>query len=150
MLPWPPRSTLTYTLFPYTTLYRSTNKRHRRWTKRHAPSIPASLHGRSRSGGLSESMNQRAASAPYWSRMASGSTTFFFDFDILMTRPTSTGAPSASSFAPSEVHVTSSGVQSGQGSPPPYPPAWVPCVTMHFAHRRGQASLTSTHQNHYT
>ena len=36
----------------------------RRWTKRDAPSIPASDHSRSRSGGLSESMNQRTASAP--------------------------------------------------------------------------------------
>jgi hypothetical protein len=27
------------------------NSRHRRWTKRHAPSMPFSLHSRSRSGG---------------------------------------------------------------------------------------------------
>jgi hypothetical protein len=47
----------------------------------------ASDHGRSRSGGLSDSMNQRTASAPYWSMISSGSTTFFFDFDIFSTRP---------------------------------------------------------------
>ena len=35
-----------------------------RWTNRAAPSIPAIDHSRSRSGGESESMNQRTASAP--------------------------------------------------------------------------------------
>ncbi len=64
-----------------------------RWTKRHAPSIPASDHSRSRSGGLSDSMNQRAASAPYWSRISVGSTVFFLDLDIFSTRPTVTGSP---------------------------------------------------------
>ena len=38
-------------------------------------------------------MNQRAASAPYWSRISVGSTVFFFDFDIFSTRPTVTGSP---------------------------------------------------------
>ena len=38
-------------------------------------------------------MNQRAVSAPYSSMIASGSMTFFFDFDILMTGPIVTGAP---------------------------------------------------------
>jgi hypothetical protein len=41
--------------------------------------------------------------------MSSGSTTFFFDFDILMTRPISTGWPSAFSVAPSPVRSTSPG-----------------------------------------
>src|SRR5688572_19076923 len=39
--------------------------RHSRWMNRQAPLIPSSLHSRSRSGGESESMNQRTASAPY-------------------------------------------------------------------------------------
>ena len=38
--------------------------RNRRCWKRHAPVTPASVHSRSRSGGLSDSMNQRAVSAP--------------------------------------------------------------------------------------
>ena len=38
--------------------------RQTRWTNRAAPSIPPSDHSRSRSGGLSDSMNQRTASAP--------------------------------------------------------------------------------------
>jgi hypothetical protein len=54
-------------------------------------------------------MNQRTASAPWRAMIASGSTTFFFDFDILMTRPTSIGALSASKVAPSDVRSTSSG-----------------------------------------
>ena len=57
--------------------------------------MPASLHARSRSGGLSDSMNQRTASAPYWSTIGSGSTVFFFDLDISSTRPTSTVSPVA-------------------------------------------------------
>ncbi len=35
-----------------------------RWVKRQAPSTPASVHSESRSGGVSDSMNQRAASTP--------------------------------------------------------------------------------------
>jgi hypothetical protein len=35
-----------------------------RWRNREAPSMPASVHCTSRSGGESESMNQRAVSAP--------------------------------------------------------------------------------------
>ena len=38
--------------------------RNRRWVKRAAPATPASVHSMSRSGGLSESTNQRAVSAP--------------------------------------------------------------------------------------
>ena len=38
--------------------------RNRRCWKRQAPVTPASVHSRSRSGGLSDSMNQRAVSAP--------------------------------------------------------------------------------------
>jgi hypothetical protein len=38
--------------------------RYRRWVKRCAPATPASVHSMSRSGGLSERMNQRAVSAP--------------------------------------------------------------------------------------
>ena len=39
-------------------------KRHSRCTKRCAPSTPASVQITSRSGGESDSMNQRAVSAP--------------------------------------------------------------------------------------
>ena len=38
--------------------------RNRRCWKRQAPVTPDSVHSRSRSGGLSDSMNQRAVSAP--------------------------------------------------------------------------------------
>ena len=47
-----------------------------------APSTPPAVHSMSRSGGVSDSMNQRAVSAPYLAMIVSGSTTFFFDFDI--------------------------------------------------------------------
>ena len=57
--------------------------------------MPPSLHSRSRSGGLSDSRNQRAASAPYCSTITSESTTFFFDLDIFSMRPVSTGVPVA-------------------------------------------------------
>lgn len=53
----------------------------------------------SRSGGLSESMNQRAVSAPQVAMISSGSTTFFFDFDIFSIEPISTGSPVARSLA---------------------------------------------------
>ena len=49
----------------------------------------------SRSGGLSESTNQRAVSAPNSAMNSSRSTVFFFDFDIFSTAPISTGAPVA-------------------------------------------------------
>ena len=68
--------------------------RHSRWAKRQAPSTPASVHSRSRSGGLSDSMYQRAVSAPYVAMMAVGSMTFFFDLLIFSERPTSTAEPS--------------------------------------------------------
>ena len=38
--------------------------RNTRWVKRNAPATPASVHSMSRSGGLSDRMNQRAVSAP--------------------------------------------------------------------------------------
>ena len=66
---------------------RSLASRQTRWTKRAAPSIPPSDHSRSRSGGLSDSMNQRTASAPYLARIGSGSTVLRFDLDIFSTRP---------------------------------------------------------------
>ena len=48
----------------------------------------------SRSGGVSDSMNQRMVSAPYSAMMVSGATTFFLDFDILIEGPTVTlGVP---------------------------------------------------------
>ena len=68
-------------------------RRQTRCTKREAPSIPASDHSRSRSGGLSDSMNQRTASAPYLARIGSGSTVFRFDLDIFSMRPSVTGWP---------------------------------------------------------
>jgi hypothetical protein len=46
----------------------------------------------SRSGGESDSMNQRIVSAPKASMIASGATTFFFDFDIFSEGPMVTGA----------------------------------------------------------
>ena len=42
----------------------SSIKRQTRWMKRLAPATPASVQMTSRSGGLSDSMNQRAQSAP--------------------------------------------------------------------------------------
>ena len=53
----------------------------------------------SRSGGLSDRMNQRAVSAPYLSMMAPGSTVLRFDFDIASTRPMVTGAFAAFTIA---------------------------------------------------
>ena len=38
-------------------------------------------------------MNQRAVSAPKLAMMSSGSTVFFFDFDIFSIGPISIGAP---------------------------------------------------------
>ena len=38
--------------------------RQSRWVNRHAPCTPRSVHSTSRSGGESDSMNQRATSAP--------------------------------------------------------------------------------------
>ena len=64
----------------------------------------------SRSGGLSDSMNQRAMSAPYLSMIAPGSTTFFFDLLIASDRPTVTGSPpEARRIRPSSPSATSSG-----------------------------------------
>jgi len=81
--------------------------RHTRWTNLAAPSIPASDHSRSRSGGLSDSMNQRTASAPYLATIGSGSTVLRFDLDIFSTRPLVTvpawlSASSGVSHRPSE------------------------------------------------
>jgi hypothetical protein len=69
-----------------------------------AASAPEAVHSTSRSGGLSDMTNQRAVSAPKEAMIFIGSTTFFFDFDILAEGMISTAVPSAS--FPS---VTSSG-----------------------------------------
>ncbi len=71
----------------------SATRRQTRCTKRCAPSAPASVQITSRSGGESESMNQRAVSAPSEAMMSSGSTTFFLDFDIFSIEPISISAP---------------------------------------------------------
>ena len=71
----------------------SSSMRQTRCRNRQAPSTPAAVHSTSRSGGLSDSMNQRAVSAPYCSMMRSGSTVLRFDFDILTDGPISTGLP---------------------------------------------------------
>ena len=64
----------------------------------------------SRSGGLSERMNQRAVSAPKRSMIAPGSTVLFFDFDIFSPRPMVTASPVAFAVAvPSGAISTSSG-----------------------------------------
>ena len=42
----------------------ASTSRNTRWVKRYAPATPASVHSMSRSGGLSDRMNQRAVSAP--------------------------------------------------------------------------------------
>ncbi len=73
-----------------------------------AASAPALVHSTSRSGGLSDITNQRAVSAPNCVMMFIGSTTFFFDFDILAEGMTSTGVPSCS-VAPASLRSTSSG-----------------------------------------
>ena len=84
--------------------------RHTRWTKRAAPSIPPIDHSRSRSGGLSDSMNQRTASAPYLATIGSGSTVLRFDLDIFSTRPSSTGRPLSTCTQSSPSRRTSSGL----------------------------------------
>ena len=66
-----------------------------RCTNRQQPSAPSSVHSMSRSGGVSDSMNQRIVSAPKTSMIASGAITFFFDFDIFSDGPTMTGSSGA-------------------------------------------------------
>ena len=51
-------------------------------------SIPASVQKMSLSGGESERTNHLAVSAPYSLIISSGSTIFFFDFDIFSEGPT--------------------------------------------------------------
>jgi hypothetical protein len=88
----------------------SSSIRQTRWRNRHAPSTPAAVHSTSRSGGLSDSMNQRAVSAPYCSTIRSGSTTLRLDLDILTVGPTTTGSPVARSrTVPSGPRSTSPG-----------------------------------------
>ena len=103
---------------PPSSLRISSARRQTRCRCFHAASAPAAVHSTSRSGGLSDMTNQRAVSAPYCSTMSCGSTTFFFDFDILITGPISTGVPSFS-VAPPSLRITSSGVtQMGRPSLP--------------------------------
>ena len=73
--------------------------RHSRLVKRQAPCTPRSVHSTSRSGGESDSMNQRATSAPYVVMMSSGSMVFFLLFDIFSMLPILIGSPVASSVA---------------------------------------------------
>ena len=77
----------------------SPTSRHSRCTKRQAPCTPSSVQITSRSGGESDSMNQRATSAPYSPMMSSGSTVLRFDFDIFSIEPISTSSPVAVSVA---------------------------------------------------
>ena len=77
----------------------SPTSRHSRCTKRAAPCTPRSVHSTSRSGGESDSMNQRATSAPYSPMISSGSTVLRFDFDIFSIGPISTSSPVAISVA---------------------------------------------------
>ena len=65
----------------------SVHRRQMRLTKRQQPSAPASVHSMSRSGGVSDSMNQRMVSAPYSAMMVSGAITFFLDLDIFSDAP---------------------------------------------------------------
>ena len=60
-----------------------------------AASAPDAVHSTSRSGGLSDRMNQRAVSAPKDWMILTGSTTFFLDFDILADGMISTASPVA-------------------------------------------------------
>src|SRR4051812_31718431 len=66
-------------------------KRHSRDMYRQVPCTPYSVHSKSRSGGLSESINILAVSAPYSWVMTSGTTRFFLDLLIFSERPTCTG-----------------------------------------------------------
>ena len=77
--------------------------RQSRLMKRQAPSMPASVHSRSRSGGLSESMKRPSRIGAVGVDHPSGSTTFLRDFDIFSERPTTTGSPSR---APRPVALT--------------------------------------------
>jgi leucyl-tRNA synthetase len=58
---------------------------------RQEPSIPASDHSISRSGGESDNIKKRAVSAPKLEIICCGSTTFFFDLLIVSVRPANTG-----------------------------------------------------------
>ncbi|SBO31555.1 hypothetical protein ANAPC4_00520 [Anaplasma phagocytophilum] len=60
---------------------------HKRSKYRHAPSTPQSVHSISRSGGVSDNMNNLTVSAPYCLSISLGSTTFFFDLLIFSTLP---------------------------------------------------------------
>ena len=73
----------------------SRTSRHSFCTKRQEPCTPSSVQITSRSGGESDSMNQRATSAPYSPMMSSGSTVFRFDFDIFSIEPMFTSSPVA-------------------------------------------------------
>ena len=58
-----------------------------------AASAPEAVHSTSRSGGLSDSTNHRAVSAPNASTIFTGSTTLFLDFDIFAEGIISTSLP---------------------------------------------------------
>src|SRR5438309_846195 len=77
----------------------SCTSRHSRCTKRQAPCAPSSVQITSRSGGESDSMNQRAVSAPAVPEISSRPTVLRFDFDIFSIGPISTGSPPAISVA---------------------------------------------------
>ena len=70
----------------------------------------------SRSGGVSESMNQRIVSAPKSSMIVSGAITFFFDFDIFSDGPifTSVSVPLRNAL-PSRFSISP-----GSTQPPPF------------------------------
>ena len=80
-----------------------------RCTKRQQPSAPDSDQSTSRSGGESESMNQRIVSAPNTSIMPIGAITFFFDFDIFSDGPMMTSASVPFRYALPSRFSTSSG-----------------------------------------
>ena len=64
---------------------------HSLFKNRQEPSMPASYHSISRSGGESDNIKKRAVSAPKLEIICCGSTTFFFDLLIFSVRPANTG-----------------------------------------------------------
>src|SRR3546814_5509763 len=100
MIRRPPRSTRTDTLFPYTTLFRSTGAQPFIWQKRAAfHNLVAKLRElstrfseslMSRPGAASDESVKRRASQPYPSISSSGSIMLPFDFDIFWPRSSRT------------------------------------------------------------
>ena len=96
----------------------SPTSRQMRWTNRQMPCTPSGVQMTSRSGGESDSMNQRAVSAPKVPVTSSRPTVLRFDFDIFSIGPISTGSPVAISAARRCAPVPSIFTSAGCTQPP--------------------------------